>query len=86
MQLSDFESAIRRHFRFLVDEFGFSIIEARYEREMGNAIAIFAKHRTRVEIVRDRGNVLISLGDEGLDRWDWVEFAKAIEFLTGNKE
>ena len=86
MQLSNFESAIQSHFRFLIDEFGFSIIEARYEQEMGNAIVIFAMNKTRIEVVRDRGNVLISLGDESLNRWDWVEFAKAIEFLAGNKE
>ncbi len=86
MQQSNFEAAIQSHFRFLIDEFGFSIIEARYEQEMGNAIVIFAKNTTRIEVVRDRSNALISLGDEKLDRWDWVEFAEAIKFLTGKQE
>jgi hypothetical protein len=86
MQLSNFELAIQSHLHFLIDEFGFSITEARYDQEMGNAVVIFAKYKARIEIVRDRDQALISLGDEGLERWDWVEFAEAVEFLSGKLE
>jgi hypothetical protein len=86
MRQSNFEAAIQSHLHFLIDEFGFSITEARYEQEMGNAVVIFAKNKTRIEIVRDRGQALISLGDEGLIRWDWVEFAEAVKFLSGKSE
>jgi hypothetical protein len=44
------------------------------------------KYKTGIEIVRDRGQALISLGAEGLDRWDWIEFAEAINFLSGKSE
>ena len=53
---------------------------------MGNAIVIFAKNKNRIEVVKDRGDALISLGDEELDRWDWVEFAEAVKFLSGKQE
>ena len=86
MQSSNFESAIQSHLHFLTDEFGFSITKARYDQEMGNAVVIFAKNRTRIEVVRDRGQVLISRGDEEVARWDWVEFAEAIKFLSGKSE
>jgi hypothetical protein len=86
MQMSIFELAIQSHLQFLIDEFGFSITEARYDQEMGNAVVIFAKNKTRIEVVRDRGQALISLGDEELDRWDWVEFAEAIQFFSGKSE
>jgi len=86
MQLSNFELAIQSHLHFLLDEFGFSITEARYDQEMGNAVVIFAKNKTRIEVVRDRGQALISLGDEGLNRRDWVEFTEAIKFLSDKSE
>ena len=86
MSLSNFELAIQSHFHFLIDEFGFSITKARYDQEMGNAVVIFAKNKTRIEVVRDRGQALISLGDEELDRWDWVEFAEVVKFLSGKSE
>jgi len=86
MRSSSFESAVQSHLHFLVDEFGFSITKARYDQEMGNAVVVFAKNKTRVEVVRDRGQALISLGDEGLDRWDWVEFAEAVRFFSGKSE
>jgi hypothetical protein len=86
MRLSNFELAIQSHLHFLIDEFGFSITEARFDQAMGNAVVIFAKNKTRIEVVRDRGQVLVSLGDEELDRWDWVEFAEAVKFLSGKSE
>ena len=86
MQSSNFELAIQNHLHFLIDEFGFSIAKALYDQEMGNAVVIFAKNKTRIEVVRDRGQVLVSLGDEELKRWDWVEFAEAVKFLSGKSE
>jgi hypothetical protein len=49
---------------------------------MGNAIVIFSCGNTRVEVVKDRGQILASLGDQRLSRWDWVEFAEAIQYFS----
>ena len=86
MQVSNFELAVQSHLHFLIDEFGFSITKAHFDQEMGNAVVIFAQNKTRIEVVRDRGQALISLGDEELDRWDWIEFAEAVKFLSGKSE
>ena len=86
MQSSNFELAVQSHLHFLIDEFGFSITEARIDQAMGNAVVIFAKNKTRIEVARDRDQVLVSFGDDELDQWKWVEFAEAVKFLSGKSE
>jgi hypothetical protein len=75
---------IYKYFSFLLDDFGFSITEERYDQEMGNAVVGFSKNQTCIELIKDRGQILVTLGDKRLSKWDWVEFADAIGFLSGN--
>jgi hypothetical protein len=80
------ETSVRNYFGFLLDDFGFSIKEERYNQEMRNAVVIFSKDQTCIELVKDRGQIFVSIGDQRLIRWDWVEFTQAIQFLSGNPD
>ncbi len=80
------ETSFHNHFAYMLDPFGFSIFEERYNQAMGNAIIVFAKPPTLIEIVKDRGQILASLGDERIERRDWVEFAQAVQFLSGSPD
>ena len=82
MSDSILKDSVHERFQFLLDEFHFSITEERYEQEMGNAIVIFSSGNTHIEVVKDRGQILASLGDQRLSRRDWVEFAEAIQYFS----
>jgi hypothetical protein len=75
---------IYKYFSFLLDDFGFLITEERYDQEMGNAVVVFSKNQTCIVLVKDREQILVTLGDKKLSERDWVEFAEAIGSLSGN--
>lgn len=80
------ESSFHNHFAFLLDQYGFLIIEERYHQAMDHAIIVFSKPPTLIEVVKDRGQILASFGDEHINRFEWVEFAHAVQFLSRNSE
>jgi len=77
------EASFHNHFSFLLHQFGFSIVEESYNQVMGNAVIVFAKPPTCIEVVKDRGQILVKLGDERLGSREWIEFSKAVQFLSG---
>ena len=84
MQPYSIETGVRNYFDFLLDDFGFSITEERYRQGMGNAVVVFSHDQTCIELVKDRGQILAALGDLRLTRREWVEFAQAVRFFSGN--
>ena len=82
MSEDQFKSALHVAFLFLRNDFGFIVIQERYGEGMGNGFATFAKNSARIQIAKDRGQVLILLGDECLSTREWVEFAQAVKYFS----
>jgi hypothetical protein len=86
MRSSTLKDTIESHFRFLFDDFSCSITTECYDQTMGNAVVNFTNQYVCIEIVKDRGDILVSLGAPTISRWEWGEFADIIRFLSGNPE
>lgn len=84
MSSENLKTSIHNHFRFLLNDYGFAIITERYNQSMGNAVIEFSKVQTLIVVVKDRGQILIELGDHRLERRESVEFAEAVRFLSGD--
>ena len=71
-----FPKAINQYFSFLFD-WGFSIKEKEDENTnlFGNGYYIFVSNRVGIEIVLDRGDVLMSIGKIGQARTDWLDWS-----------
>jgi hypothetical protein len=80
-------SLVRQHFRYLTDEYGFSITHDEYFPEhMGNADMVFMSPQIGIEIVLDRGQVLIDIGSVLQTRKEWFEFSDVIHFFASEIE
>jgi hypothetical protein len=83
MEQGVLSSLVRQHFRYLTDEYGFSITRDDYFPEhMGNADMLFVSPQTGVEIVLDRGQVLINIGPIIQARKEWFEFSDVVHYFA----
>ena len=74
---------IKNHFKYLLDEYGFSIEREYYSPEiMGNAAVVYISNTTGVIIAVDRSQVLISIGRSALPEDQWFEFSDVIHFYA----
>ncbi len=81
---SVFSTLVKEHFKYLF-ELGFRVTSERYDPEFfGNAQIVFESAEVGIDIVVDRGQVLISLGPISNRRWDWFEFASVVRRLAPN--
>jgi hypothetical protein len=74
--MTDRSDLILQNFGYLITEFGFSIAEKEFDPSMmGNAFIIFKSSQIGIEIVIDRNQVLIALGDptEPRKKWAWFK-------------
>jgi len=87
MEQSLLSNLVRQHFRYLTDEYGFSITHDEYFPEsMGNADILFVSPQTGVRIVLDRGQVVINIGSVLQPQKDWFEFSDVVHFFTPETE
>lgn len=57
-----FAEQIKKHFHYLIDDYGFSVIDERYDHEaFGNSLVQFRSSTTDVVVVLDKGQVLIDI-------------------------
>ncbi len=74
-----FANAVTSYFSFL-NNYGFSIIE-KEEINMeafGNGYFVFQAQATGIELVLDRGQVLMKIGKTNQSRGDWLEWSIAL--------
>jgi len=82
-----FSDLVKEYFDFLVETYGFSIKHEEYRSEvMGNASVIFESLHIGINIVLDRGQVLINIGPSSLPRQDWFEFSDVVHFFAPELE
>ena len=77
-----FTEKVKEHFRYLIDDYGFSIVNESYTTDSGNGLVEFRSRSVHIRIVLDRGQVLIDIGPspEVLDYW--FDLSSVIEFLS----
>jgi hypothetical protein len=78
--MMDNSDLIIQYFGYLITEFGFSV--EKDPHAMGNAFAIFKSSQVGIEIVIDRSQVLIALGDPMEARKKWLDYSYVLEYLS----
>lgn len=83
MRSNFFSDSVKRNFRYLMDEFGFEVTSEGYSpRTMGNSALVLESARVGVEIVLDRGRVIIALGPRNQPKGTWYEFTEAVRYFA----
>ncbi|MBI4761326.1 MAG: hypothetical protein ACOYYF_03545 [Chloroflexota bacterium] len=81
--MNDRSDLIVQCFSYLIDEYGFKIERKEFDSSMmGNAIVIFKSTKIGIEIVIDRDQALLSIGDQSDPRKYWFEFGDVVQFLA----
>lgn len=87
MELPPFAALVKKHFHFLLADFGFTLAHESYAPEtMGNAEVVFASTTVGISIVCDRNQVLIALGPLTQPRREWYEFAVVVRAFAPEVE
>ncbi len=74
---------VKKHFRFLVDEYGSTVTHESFHPEaMGNAEVVFESALAGICVVCDRNQVLIMFGLLSQARRDWSEFANVVKVFA----
>jgi hypothetical protein len=83
--MHSFPAAITKYFSFLFD-YGFSIKEEVNEGSFGNGYYIFMSNMVGLEIVLDRGEVLMSIGKISQIRREWLEWSIVLAAYAPDKK
>ncbi len=87
MNTNLFSGLVKKHFHYLIEQYKFTVVVDNYSPEvMGNAEIVFASLSTGIEIVKDRGQVLISIGAIAQPRGEWFEFEDVVRAFAGDAE
>ena len=74
---------IIQSFRYLIDEYGFHVDEKEFSPQMmGNAYVLFKSSKIGIEVVIDRNQVLISVGEQSEPRDKWFEFGDVLKYFA----
>jgi hypothetical protein len=81
--MSNHADLIIHYFSYLVSDYGFRVEQREFDlATMGNAFVIFKSSRIGIEIVIDRNQVLLTLGDQMDSRKDWFEFSNVLRYFA----
>ncbi len=81
--MRDRSDLITHYFEYLITEFGFHIEQKEFDYQMfGNAFVRFKSTKVGIEVVIDRNQVLISLGDITKPRREWLEFSEVLRYFS----
>jgi hypothetical protein len=79
----DFISLVTHQFRFLVDEFGFHAKKARTDQKnFGNSLIRFETSTIGINVVLDRGQVFIYLGQLSMPEDEWFDICDVISYFA----
>lgn len=83
MIMSNRADLIKQHFDYLINEYGFRIERKEFDPQtMGNAVVVFKSHKYGIEIVIDRDQALISIGDCLNPRMQWFELQDVVTYYA----
>lgn len=89
-----FFDQVRKHFRYLIEDYGFSVVEEEVVPSFDNRIVVLRSNDCSIRIVRDRGDVLIQVGPCSASEtgWRdspghlWFDLGTVIAFLSPRSE
>lgn len=78
-----FTERVKEEFRYLVEEYGFSVADERYDRDaFGNSLVDFQSSKVTIRVLLDRGEVTIGVGPYPLSSDYWFDLSSVLEFLS----
>jgi len=81
--MNDRSELITTSFNYLVDTYGFTVKMKEFDpMSMGNAIVVYNSKYVSIEIVIDRGQVLISIGKADMPRNTWFDITDVVSFFA----
>lgn len=81
--MTDRSDLIIQYFGFLISNYNYFVTEKKFDPQvMGNAFVIFKSSRIGIEIVIDRDQVLITLGDREEPKEKWFDFCDVLQYFN----
>jgi hypothetical protein len=81
--MTDNSDLILQYFGYLITDFYFHVEAKRFEPQvMGNALVMYKSSSVGIEIVIDRSQVLIALGDKMDSREKWFEYSDVLHYFS----
>ena len=78
---------ILQYFSFLISEYSFRIEKKEYDASaMGNCFIVFVSSRIGIEVVIDRDQVLIAVGDQLTSRDKWFDFSYVYQYFSNTTD
>jgi hypothetical protein len=78
-----FTEKVREHFRYLIDDYGFSVIREQHAPEtFGNGLVEFQSKSAHIRVILDKGQVLIDLAPYQAIQDYWFDLSSVIEYLA----
>lgn len=78
-----FTERVKEKFRYLVEEYGFSVADERYDPDaFGNSLVDYQSGKTTIRVLLDRGEVTIGVGPYPLASDCWFDLSSVLEFLA----
>jgi len=85
--MGDRTDLILQYFRYLVSDYDFIVVKKEFSPSMmGNAFVVFASSKIGIEVVIDRDQVLIAMGDQSAPRDKWFDFSYAYQYFSNSTE
>jgi len=83
MEQYSFIERVKTSFQYLVDDYGFSIANERYDpQSFGNSLVEFRSETTAIRLILDRSQVLVDLGPISWNPNSWFSLSSVMEFLA----
>ena len=78
-----FVEQVKKRFRYLTDDYGFSVVDERYDPEaFGNSLVQFQSSLVGVRVALDRGQVLIDIGSSSEPQVSWFSLPNVVKYLA----
>ncbi len=80
---SMFNEQVKRQFRYLIEDYGFSVVDERYDPEaFGNSLVDFQSDSIVMRVLLDRGQVMIDFRPRAGPSKSWYGLDSVVEFLA----
>ncbi len=80
-----FFDQVKKHFHYLIEQYGFSVIHEEVFPSFDNAEVVFQSQDCRIRVLRERGEIYVDASP--LPPIDyWVDLASIVKFLTQGTE
>jgi hypothetical protein len=76
---------VEKHFRYLIDEYGFSVVSKKLYDSFDNAIIVLQSKECRIRVIRERGLVLLDVAPVSSPE-ETYGLATLIAYLTKEAE